>query len=82
MEWEHPDLHQFFYIRSYYIKYRQSGKSTWFNKSQSADFVSKVRLDSLKSNVNYIVKVVAKNDYGFGKESEVIEVKTLKKQGI
>ena len=81
LEWEHPDLYQYFSIRSYYIKYRKSGKNTWLNKSYSADLATKMQLNNLESNAIYVIKVVAKNDYSFGKESEEIEVKTLKEQG-
>ncbi|XP_046846185.1 scavenger receptor cysteine-rich type 1 protein M130-like isoform X2 [Xenia sp. Carnegie-2017] len=82
LEWEHPDLYQYFSIRSYYIKYRKSGKNTWLSKSYSADLATKMQLNNLKSNTIYVIKVVAKNDYSFGKESEEIEVKTLKEQGM
>ncbi|XP_046846620.1 scavenger receptor cysteine-rich type 1 protein M130-like isoform X4 [Xenia sp. Carnegie-2017] len=82
LEWEHPDLYQYFSIRSYYINYRKSGENIWLSKSYSADLTTKMQLNSLKSNAIYVIKVVAKNDYSFGKESEEIEVKTLKEQGM
>lgn len=82
VEWEHPDLYQYFSIRSYYIKYREYGKNTWFNKSQSTVIGTEMQLDGLESDTKYTIKVIAKNDYGLGKESDGIQVKTLKAKGI
>ena len=70
-----------FSIKRYYITYLKQGENVWFNNTINVDQETNFQLDDLESDTFYTLKIVAENDYGLGKESSRMEIKTKKVKG-
>ena len=82
--WDPPELHEMFSIEQYYIAYRKHGEKEWTNKTLNAilNQVTNFKVNDLESDTFYILRIFAWNAFGLGKESEKVEVKTKKVEGI
>jgi hypothetical protein len=80
ISWDPPELHELFSIARYYITYLKLGEKKWSNNTISNDQYN-VQLDDLESDTFYILRIVAENAYGLGKESGRMEIKTMKVKG-
>ena len=80
--WKPPELSELFYIERYFIVYRKHGEKKWSNGSTSANLLHNFQVDNLESDTFYFIVVIAENEYGLGKESSRIEIKTKKINGL
>ena len=78
--WDPPELHEFFSIQKYYVRYRKFG-GFWINDSKRTDHSTNRPLMNLESNSFYSVQIIAENAYGVSKKSRTIDVKTMEKKG-
>ena len=81
VDWEPPELDRMFSIKRYYITYLKQGEKEWFNNTINADQETNFQVDDLESDTFYTLKVIAENDYGLGKESSKMRIKTMKVKG-
>jgi hypothetical protein len=81
VRWDPPELDKMFSIKQYYITYLKQGAKEWFNNTINVDQETNFQLDDLESDTFYTLKIVAENDYGLGKESSRMEIKTKKVKG-
>ena len=81
VHWEPPELDRMFSIKRYYITYLKQGEKEWFNNTINVDQERNFQVDDLESDTFYTLKIIAENDYGLGKESSKMQIKTMKVKG-
>ncbi|XP_028418079.1 angiopoietin-1 receptor-like, partial [Dendronephthya gigantea] len=75
ISWDPPELYEMFSIERYHIAYSTYGAVSWSNKTVYGDLTN-IRLENLKRDTFYVVKIIAENAYGMGRESKRSEIKT------
>ena len=82
--WDPPELHEMFSIEQYYIAYRRHGDQEWANVTFNAKLngITNFKINDLESDTFYILRIFAWNAYGLGKESQKMEIKTKKVEGM
>ena len=73
-----------FSIQGYYITYRKYEEKEWTNDTINANKnqITNFKVSDLESDTFYILRIFAWNAYGLGKESDKMEIKTKKVEGI
>ena len=84
VSWDPPQLHEMFSIEGYYITYRKYEEKEWTNDTINANKnqITNFKVSDLESDTFYILRIFAWNAYGLGKESDKMEIKTKKVEGI